>query len=895
MSKTRDTGNITNVIKVDATGNVSFVSGSTTLATISTSGQMSGSLPALSSSYALSASYVTNAETLDGLDSTVFTLTSSFNTTSASLYTVSSSAYATSGSLSATSGSLSATSGSLSATSGSLSAASGSLNTRVTALEVTGSALSSSILSVSASSYSTSGSLSSASGSFDTRISTVESKYATTGSNTFIGTQIISGSILQSGSFTSTGTLTAQTLVVQTITSSVVYSSGSNIFGNSLGNSQVFTGSVLITGSLTLTGPMIGSSTACFSGTLCANYLYSATSVVANTTLFTGADIRKLSNNQCIFFKNAAGDNEMTIGGTGNVGIGTTSPAYLLDVNGTGRFSGNLLANSGMTLNGGSMVIQSSSITRGYFGDVDGDTNIQVRAENAFSIKTGGNNTRLTIASTGAATFSSNIQVGGSAITGNSSAFYNTTTETSVAIKQTSGATYLALGLWNNDTTADSRFLRFFTEATATYRGAIQYDRPGNRLAIYGGGCGLVFDGAATFTSDDNSGNRTTLNDVLTITQTNGNAPYSGFGSGILFKGTTYNGGGAGIPATRSWGKIGMQVTDSSFATTGENMIFQVAAADNSDTLTTALTLAYNSAATFSSGIATLGYTASTSYAALFNGSVGIGTNAPPVGLSIQGTTSDSVTIQLKQNAAGGRDYRITSRDDGSLRINDDTAGSERMRITSCGNVGIGVTSASTAAGIVELALGGAASNPLISGIRDGANAFYIYSDSGGTDFGEKRNLYLRFITNNTERVRIACNGVVRMGTCAINTNANSNVALQVAGAIRFGNPDGDYVTSYGGGISARALSLSPGSATIIIKGLGGSGFLYQVQGFTGTGKRFTDLVMGINTILSVVHSVTEATPATRSYTITSENLNLCLSGADTYNIVSHGFGAVER
>ena len=294
MSKTRDTGNITNVIKVDATGNVSFVSGSTTLATISTSGQMSGSLPALSSSYALSASYVTNAETLDGLDSTVFTLTSSFNTTSASLYTVSSSAYATSGSLSATSGSLSATSGSLSATSGSLSATSGSLsaasgslsaasgsfNTRVTALEITGSALSSSILSVSASSYSTSGSLSSASGSFDTRISTVESKYATTGSNTFIGTQIISGSILQSGSFTSTGTLTAQTLVVQTITSSVVYSSGSNIFGNSLGNSQVFTGSVLITGSLTIAG---ASSATSYSGTT----IYGSTAVCSPVGKFT--------------------------------------------------------------------------------------------------------------------------------------------------------------------------------------------------------------------------------------------------------------------------------------------------------------------------------------------------------------------------------------------------------------------------------------------------------------------------------------------------------------------------------------------------------------------------------------------------------------------------------
>jgi hypothetical protein len=45
------------------------------------------------------------------------------------------------------------------------------------------------------------------------------------------------------------GTLTAQTIVVQTVTSSIVYSSGSNIFGNSLSNTQQFTGSVQVTGS----------------------------------------------------------------------------------------------------------------------------------------------------------------------------------------------------------------------------------------------------------------------------------------------------------------------------------------------------------------------------------------------------------------------------------------------------------------------------------------------------------------------------------------------------------------------------------------------------------------------------------------------------------------------
>jgi hypothetical protein len=72
--------------------------------------------------------------------------------------------------------------------------------------------------------------------------------YATTGSNQFKASQSITGSL------TVTGAIVAQTLNVQQVTSSIVYSSGSNIFGNSLGNTQQFTGSVSVTGSLAVGG-----------------------------------------------------------------------------------------------------------------------------------------------------------------------------------------------------------------------------------------------------------------------------------------------------------------------------------------------------------------------------------------------------------------------------------------------------------------------------------------------------------------------------------------------------------------------------------------------------------------------------------------------------------------
>ena len=75
--------------------------------------------------------------------------------------------------------------------------------------------------------------------------------YATTSSNTFTGIQTVNSNLIV------TGSITAQTLVVQTVTSSVVYSSGSNVFGNNIANTQTFTGSMLVSGS----GNFVGSVT----------------------------------------------------------------------------------------------------------------------------------------------------------------------------------------------------------------------------------------------------------------------------------------------------------------------------------------------------------------------------------------------------------------------------------------------------------------------------------------------------------------------------------------------------------------------------------------------------------------------------------------------------------
>jgi len=156
-----------------------------------------------------SASYSSNSDLLQGTGSVGFTTTASFNAVSSSQQQISASYIALSGSY---------------------NTFSGSASTRITEN-------SSSIQQVSSSQQQISASL-----------LNVISIFATTGSNSFRANQSITGSLVVSS------TITAQTLVVQTVTSSIVYSSGSNIFGCDLNSRQTFTGSVLITGSLTIAG-----------------------------------------------------------------------------------------------------------------------------------------------------------------------------------------------------------------------------------------------------------------------------------------------------------------------------------------------------------------------------------------------------------------------------------------------------------------------------------------------------------------------------------------------------------------------------------------------------------------------------------------------------------------
>lgn len=196
-----------------------------------------------------SASLAQNSLLLQGTGSVGFTTTASFL---------------------AVSGSQQQVSASYIALSASYNVFSGSASTRITVDSASLLQVSSSLLQVSASYIALSASYNVFSGSASTRVSQIEQVYATTGSNSFRATQSITGSL------TVTGQIIAQTINVQQVTSSIVYSSGSNVFGCDLNSRQTFTGSVLITGSLNTAGTITGTT------------IYGSTAVCSPIGLFSG-------------------------------------------------------------------------------------------------------------------------------------------------------------------------------------------------------------------------------------------------------------------------------------------------------------------------------------------------------------------------------------------------------------------------------------------------------------------------------------------------------------------------------------------------------------------------------------------------------------------------------
>jgi hypothetical protein len=143
--------------------------------------------------------------------------------------------------------------------------------------------------------------------------------------------------------------------------------------------------------------------------------------------------------------------------------------------------------------------------------------------------------------------------------------------------------------------------------------------------------------------------------------------------------------------------------------------------------------------------------------------------------------------------------------------------GGERMRITSAGNVGIGTTSPGQ-----RLTVSGG----YISQVDGGVSTFLGY-DGTGSLVGTTTNHYLRFITNDTERMRITSGGNVGINSSTINERLVVTQTTNNSSSVGF-YTNASTGTSYGPLIQAGTNS---SDAAFRILNQGGSTSYFQVRG----------------------------------------------------------------
>ena len=540
--------------------------------------------------------------------------------------------------------------------------------------------------------------------------------FATTGSNQFNGSQAITGSL------TVTGQVVAQTLNVQQVTSSIVFSSGSNIFGNSLSNTQQFTGSLQVSGSSHYVLGNVGIGTTSPSRTFQVNGYISAFDGTTNTEIISSGGVGYFgtsTNHPLALQTNNAERIRITSGG--NVGIGTTAPQSNLQVLGTIKVAtGNAQGILGLGEANGTTVnvglwrgAANAPTTDGNFLNLGGYEGI-VFAVGAAAI--GSQTERMRITSGG------NVGIG------------TTSPDRKLGILVSPSSTGDD-GI--NITNGSSSFILTRTGSSYTYRGV-----PAN--------AGMIYSGA----------NLAFLSDGTNTTFHNGNGETMRITSG----------GNVGIGTTSP--SVGLEVSGAS------NVTSRIRAAKTSsgtieigadrDTFGSP----YISAITNSN----LDFFTNDTHRMRITsgGNVGIGTTSPTNGLlQIYGTSGNMLSLQKLGGAAAvifgdaSTNYGlIESINGGGLTFwTGNGSLTERMRITSGGNVGIGTTNPATAGGgITGLDIRGTNGGSIVLGTTSTLLS-YIYANNTGLQLQTTESKPILFIPNGTEAMRITSGGNVGIGT----------------------------------------------------------------------------------------------------------------------------------
>jgi len=518
----------------------------------------------------------------------------------------------------------------------------------------------------------------------------------------------------------------------------------------------------------------------------------------------------------------------------GNVVI-STSPAdagFKLDVNGTVRFSGALtLTASANRINSGNELrfyrVDNAIYTQLYDGGNANGFVLDNRNGDGFSFQSAGTN-QLRISSTGASTFSSKVGVGGAAPTYSITA-YNASNGTTAAF----GGTARGIRIDNDGTFSSGRSTIYGVDSS--FYGSYQpLSIEASSLALQAVTGGNV--GIGTASPDANS--RLDVNGQafvarLAVYNNNGTpslgtspmlySPASGTlafstataermritSGGQLLIGTTSTDSGISVDFQNLSSASSNVLVRAKNTTLNEDCGFVISANSSGtqrDYIIGIQTIVNSPDLTFSGPTGFQWYVGGTERMRITSGgAVCVNRNDAPYGNFV--IKSNSTTSYAGLNVyANGSERFIALNHTGSEGIIETefgvggghtpltfrTGGSERMRITSGGDVCIGITSAlQPATNRGSLSINGASSSILSFGVGSATKA-YLYT--GGTTLtiestGASGDMV--FATGSADRLKITSSGNVLIGT-----TTDGGYKLDVAGKARVNNSDGFFLQS---------------------------------------------------------------------------------------------------
>jgi hypothetical protein len=489
----------------------------------------------------------------------------------------------------------------------------------------------------------------------------------------------------------------------------------------------------------------------------------------------------------------------LTIASSGNVGIGTTSPAGLLHVKSSGAYGSVLVDNTGTTGGGYFASLQNGS-TKGIIavtGAIEGNTT----SDFGIFAETGG---ALRFYVNGSATRSMSLTSGGNLLVG-------TTTDAGFRLDvngtgRFSGNTTGAIATFINTNTAgtgngllvdvnsqlgtDNYVMNLITNGTSR-----MYVREDGNVGI----------GTSSPTEFLHLNNTSAASAFIRFQNTGGSGVYLGarnndmelysngsermriFSNGNIGIGTVTDAGfkldvnGTGRFSGQLTGNSWFNVANTFGLTirNAANTAFRTAVQMNSSNVLIFGQDSDITALTFGVGSEAMRITSS--------GNVGIGTTSPGYRLVVNSAT-DGISAGISGNTFGIRFDNGGTFSSGmstihgvdntlvgsyqpimlnGLDVRFGTSANERMRITSGGDVLIGTTS-NVSSGRRELVMRGGNGSVLSLGNNTTADRFQIASDSGENALiNNKANTPMIFYTNNTERIRITSGGDVGIGTAS--------------------------------------------------------------------------------------------------------------------------------